>query len=96
MVDTLSHQYGPSAEAVDREARSFGEMLRQAFLEPLPASARAGTLFVLLADHGQVDTPTVSSFNLRNHPEFLDLLHILPTGENRAASVDPIEALRCE
>ena len=42
MVDTLSHQYGPAAEAVDREARSFGEMLRQAFLEPLPASARAG------------------------------------------------------
>ncbi len=85
MVDTLSHQYGPSAEAVDREARSFGEMLRQAFLEPLPAAARAGTLFVLLADHGQVDTPVQPDFNLHNHPEFVDLLHILPTGENRAA-----------
>jgi hypothetical protein len=85
MVDTLSHQYGPSAEAVDREARSFGEMLRQAFLEPLPASARAGTLFVLLADHGQVDTPPAASFNLQGYPEFVDLLHILPTGENRAA-----------
>jgi Type I phosphodiesterase / nucleotide pyrophosphatase len=85
MVDTLSHQYGPSAEAVTREARSFGDMLRQAFLEPLPAAARAGTLFVLLADHGQVDTPPVPDFNLKNHPEFVDLLHILPNGENRAA-----------
>jgi Type I phosphodiesterase / nucleotide pyrophosphatase len=85
MVDTLSHQYGPSAEAVDREARSFGEMLREAFLEPLTAAARAGTLFVLLADHGQVDTPPLPDFNLRGHADFLDHLHILPTGENRAA-----------
>jgi hypothetical protein len=85
MVDTLSHQYGPAAEAVEREARAFGEMLRQALLEPLPAAARAGTLFVLLADHGQVDTPPIEAFNLKNHPAFLDLLHILPTGENRAA-----------
>ena len=85
MVDTLSHQYGPAAEAVEREARAFGEMLRQAFLEPLPPAARAGTLFVLLADHGQVDTPPVEDFNLKNHPDFLSLLHILPTGEHRAA-----------
>ena len=85
MVDTLSHQYGPAAEAVEREARAFGEMLLQAFLEPLPAAARAGTLFVLLADHGQVDTPPVPNCNLKHHPEFVDLLHILPTGENRAA-----------
>jgi len=85
MVDTLSHQYGPSAEAVEREARAFGDMLRQAFLEPLSAAARAGTLFVLLADHGQVDTPPLPDFNLKNHPEFVDMLHILPSGENRAA-----------
>ncbi len=85
MVDTLSHQYGPSAEAVEREARSFGEMLRQAFLEPLGAAARRGTLFVLLADHGQVDTPPAPAFDLRGHPDFVDRLHILPTGENRAA-----------
>ena len=85
MVDTLSHQYGPADESVTREAQAFGEMLRQAFLEPLPAAARAGTLFVLLADHGQVDTPPVDDFNLNNHPEFLNMLHILPTGEHRAS-----------
>jgi hypothetical protein len=85
MVDTLSHQYGPSSEAVEREAQAFGEMLRAAFLEPLSAPARAGTLFVLLADHGQVDTPPVPAYDLHGHPEFLDCLHILPTGENRAA-----------
>ena len=84
MVDTLSHQYGPSAESVEREARAFGDMLRQAFLEPLSAAARAGTLFVLLADHGQVDTPPRPEFDLRRHPDFLDRLHILPTGEHRA------------
>src|SRR5258708_31578477 len=60
-------------------------MLWQAFLEPLPAAARAGPLFVLLADHGQVDTPPVASFELKNHPELVGRLHILPTGENRAA-----------
>jgi hypothetical protein len=60
-------------------------MLREAFLEPLSPAARKGTLFVLLADHGQVDTPPVPEFNLGSHPELLDKLHILPTGENRAA-----------
>jgi len=85
MVDTLSHHYGPAAEAVEREAQSFGEMLLRAFLEPLSPAARAGTLFVLLADHGQVDTPPVPDFNLHGHPALVDRLHILPTGENRAA-----------
>ena len=85
MVDTLSHQYGPSAEAVDREARSFGEMLRQAFLDPLAQEARVGTLLILMADHGQVDTPPLPDFELRRHVAFVDMLHILPTGENRAA-----------
>jgi hypothetical protein len=85
MVDTLSHVYGPADETVQREAESFGEMLRAAFLEPLSPAARAGTLFVLIADHGQVDTPPEAAFDLRGHAEFLDHLHILPTGEHRAA-----------
>jgi hypothetical protein len=85
MVDTLSHLYGPSSEAVTLEARSFGALMGEAFLEALSPAARRGTLMVLLADHGQVDTPRAPDFELQRHPEFLDGLHILPTGENRAA-----------
>jgi hypothetical protein len=85
MVDTLSHACGPSAEPVEREASSFGDMLMRAFLDPLAREARAGTVLILMADHGQVDTPPLRDFELRRHAAFVDLLHILPTGENRAA-----------
>src|SRR5262249_50370749 len=42
------------------------------------------TLLVLLADHGQVDTPRSPDFELQRYTELLEGLHILPSGENRA------------
>ena len=84
-IDTLSHIYGPSTEAVELEAHHFGETLARACLDRLSPAARAGTAIVVVADHGQVDTPPIPDFDLKHHPDFTDQLHILPSGENRAA-----------
>jgi hypothetical protein len=85
VIDTLSHVYGPSAEAVEWEARQFGETLARICLDRLSPAARAGTVILIAADHGQVDTPPIPDFDLKQHPDFTERLHILPSGENRAA-----------
>lgn len=85
MVDTLSHAYGPTSEPVEMEVRALGRALEETFFDRLEPEMRAGTAFVLVADHGQVPTPFVPDFDLRRHPEFVELLHMMPTGENRAA-----------
>ncbi|MBI4768952.1 MAG: alkaline phosphatase family protein [Chloroflexi bacterium] len=84
-VDTLSHYYGPAGERVEHEVNAFGRTLAEACLDQLSPAARAGTVLIVLADHGQVATPDLQSYDLRQRPEFTDLLHILPTGEHRAA-----------
>lgn len=85
MVDTHSHAYGPAPEPSETEARSLGEVMASACLDRLSPRAREGTVLVVFADHGQVDTPLASGVTLAEHPAWVDMLHILPTGEHRAA-----------
>lgn len=85
MVDTLSHAYGPAVEWVEDEARAFGEMMMTACLDRLDKKARGDTVFVVVADHGQVDTPREDHLDLSRHREFTEMLHLMPSGENRAA-----------
>ncbi len=41
---------------------------------------------ILTADHGQITTdPSAAEYDLANHPRFTEMLHLLPTGENRLA-----------
>lgn len=41
---------------------------------------------IFTADHGQITTDKDNSdYNLTSHPAFIDMLHLLPTGENRLA-----------
>jgi Type I phosphodiesterase / nucleotide pyrophosphatase len=84
-IDHLSHFYGPDDERVRGELADFTEALRRHFLEPLDPAARRETLFILLADHGQIATQPDPHYDLRNHPGLARSLHILPTGENRLA-----------
>ncbi len=85
MVDTLAHYYGPESSRVNYEVNAFGRTMADAFLDLLSPAAREGTALIVLADHGQVLTPKMEAFELKNFPELLDHLHILPTGEHRAA-----------
>ena len=81
-IDTLSHRFGPEDERVVWELSSFGISLER-FLRAYQQQAHGDTLFLILADHGQIHTPPEQKFELQKHPEFLSHLIMVPTCENR-------------
>lgn len=85
MIDTLSHTYGPTAEPCQAELRLLGQSLTENLLDKLPAAARKGTVLVLVADHGQVQTPPAEVVGLGAHPRLRGMLLLPPAGESRAA-----------
>jgi hypothetical protein len=84
-VDHLSHFYGPDDERALGELIDFTAALEREFLERLSPAARLETLFILLADHGQIATQPDPHYDLSSHPGLARRLHMLPTGENRLA-----------
>lgn len=83
-VDSLSHFHGPQNDRVFGEFKLFSSAFEQIFYDQLSMEAKKDTLFILTADHGQITTDNQNDhLDLKNHPSFLDLLTIKPTGENR-------------
>lgn len=97
-VDQFSHLYGPDDERTVEEFAAFTAACERLFLDRLSPTARRDTLFILMADHGQIATQPDPYYDLRNHPNLTRRLHILPTGENRLASLyirpGQVEAVR--
>ena len=97
-VDHFSHIFGPDDERVYAEFRSLGITLRDLLLSQLSPQAREGTLLLVVADHGQIHTPSNPYYDLRAHKNLIRRLHIDPTGENRLAYFFPkpsqLEAVR--
>ncbi|HWQ05131.1 MAG TPA: alkaline phosphatase family protein [Longilinea sp.] len=81
-LDELSHRYGPDDERVLLEFSAFTHLLER-FMLKLAKKRRGDTLFLMVADHGQIQTPHFSKYELRNHPELLRHFAIQPTGEAR-------------
>jgi predicted AlkP superfamily pyrophosphatase or phosphodiesterase len=98
LLDTLSHKVGPDSEETKAAFASFTKAFETGFLNKLNSEAAKNTLFVMTADHGQVQTEKDPHYDLRNHPNFTRRLHMLPTGENRLAFLyvrpGQIEAVR--
>ena len=84
-VDAMSHVYGPDAEPCRSALRHLMRGMEEDFLASLPASAREGTLFLLVADHGQVPTPADRVVYLSDHPPLREALLLPPAGEPRAS-----------
>ncbi len=82
-VDTLMHRYGWVHPAVAAEMRAIFHQLESELLDPLSEAARAGTLFILAADHGQVQCPPSHYIRYADHPRLADMLVMHPTGEPR-------------
>ena len=82
-VDHYSHLYGPDDERPAAEFATFSQTFEKLLLNQLRADIRNDMLLILTADHGQISTPQNPQYELRNHPDLLSRLHILPTGENR-------------
>ena len=84
-LDTLTHFYGPDDERTAAEFGQFSTAFERLFLRKLSSEQRQGTLLLLTADHGAVQTQPDPHYDLRNHPNLTRRLHLQPTGENRFA-----------
>ncbi len=84
-VDHFSHNYGPDDERPYNEFLSFSQAFEKLALAKLSPQALKKTLFVLTADHGQINTTPAPQYDLNNHPELIRQLHMWPTGEHRLA-----------
>ena len=82
-VDSLMHRYGTFNERVTEQFRSFSEAFERILLNKLEPWAREDTLFLLTADHGSVETPFNPDYDLRSHPDFMNMLVMQPTCEGR-------------
>ncbi len=84
-ADSIAHRYGASSETVVAEINNLAFSGEREFLRRLSPAARAGTLFLFVADHGQIDTPPHAAVCLRDHPRLRDRLLMDFTGDPRAA-----------
>ncbi len=80
-LDTLSHLHGPASSEV---AAHFAAL--ETALAPLPALAAAhGTLLVITADHGFIESGPEQRIDLADHPALGDMLTLPLCGEPRSA-----------
>lgn len=79
-IDNLAHLHGPDDKRVELAFVAFADSLMSDLIERLTVK---DTVLILMADHGQVTTRKDPHYELRNHPDLVRRLHLLPTGENR-------------
>ncbi len=84
-LDSIQHTYGASSETVRAEINNLAYSFEYEFLRRLSSAAREGTLFLLTADHGQIDAPARRAVYLRVHPGLRDRIVMDFAGEPRAA-----------
>lgn len=80
-LDALAHQYGIGSAAVERHF----EELDRAFAGFVEALRDTGTLVIVTADHGFIDTAPNAVIRLQAHPELADCLALPLCGEPRVA-----------
>jgi hypothetical protein len=84
-TDDVAHIYGPGDERFLAALRQIAHSFDQDFLGSLPRAAREGTVLIVTADHGQIDTPPERAVHLRDHPALKEMLLLPPTAEPRAS-----------
>ncbi len=84
--DGSAHFFGPDAERPKADFMNFSQVFEEYFLGRIGKELKENTVVIVGADHGQIWTDKKNDdFDLKNHPEFLKLLQMQPTGENRLA-----------
>jgi hypothetical protein len=84
-TDDVAHKYGPDDERLEAAVRQIAQSFERDFLAPMPAAAREGTVVIITADHGQVETPPGRAVHLEEHPELKEMLLWPPSAEPRAS-----------
>jgi len=82
-MDGITHRWGPDDASWRLELRGLSQMMREAFLDRLTPAQREGTLLLITADHGGVQTPPEAAIRLDKHPGLHETLTLPPVGESR-------------
>ncbi len=77
-IDSLSHEYGPDSAQTSAEIRMFLTTMESIFLKALSGN-RKKILFMLSADHGQVETDPQTTIYLNKDPRFEGIEKFLRT-----------------
>ena len=80
-LDHIAHEFGSRSDAAVAHLQRWDA----AFETWLGSLAGSGTLVMVTADHGFIDTDEAHTVNLDEHPEFADCLRLPLCGEPRAA-----------
>jgi hypothetical protein len=83
-IDAIGHEYGPASEQVAAEILVFLMTMERIFLKALTGN-RNKILFLLTADHGQVEIDPETTIYLNRDPAFACIEKFLKT--NRAGKV---------
>jgi hypothetical protein len=84
-TDDVAHAYGPQDERLGAAVRQIAQSFERDFLAPMPLAARKGTVILITADHGQIETPPERAVHLVDHPHLKELLLCPPCAEPRAS-----------
>ncbi|MHB2017736.1 MAG: alkaline phosphatase family protein [Candidatus Xenobia bacterium] len=78
-MDVVQHQYGPESPIVAACLDGFDHALSRHLLR----LSAPDTLVMVTADHGHVHTTSKHSYNLREHPDLMQMLMAPPCGDAR-------------
>ncbi len=79
-IDTLAHDYGPSSPQVTAQIENFLWTFEHHFLNRVAGKA-GKTLLMMVADHGQVDTPPEDTYFLNlKHPDIAESFMLSRSG----------------
>ncbi|MFC2046352.1 alkaline phosphatase family protein, partial [Chloroflexota bacterium] len=84
-TDDVAHTYGPDDERFTAALRHMARSMDEDFLGPLSGAARDGTVIMVTADHGQIETPPGRAVHLAEYPALGEMLRMPPAAEPRAS-----------
>jgi hypothetical protein len=80
-IDAICHEYGPESAQITAEIQVFLMTMEHIFLKAL-AGNRKKILFLLTADHGQVEVDPQTTIYLNREPAFSGMERFLKTNRN--------------
>lgn len=84
-IDKAAHEHGSAGGHWEAQYRAVTQACEKQFLARLTAEERRGTLLVMIADHGFVDTPIDLAYDTEGDSPLRPQLIIPFSGESRAA-----------
>ena len=83
MVDAMGHVYGPDSEEYREEAKDTLKEFKRIVYDKLKNSLKDETVFLVIADHGQIRTHWKNDWIISPEDDFVSTLESMPCGEPR-------------